>query len=579
MIKEKRKTMNLSKQIITMGVFLGIIVLCNFMTMLITVHVFDQNAVTECVNQFDREVNRVEQNLESIHAMMLAEMGSDTELDKLVDSDAEDTRSLEDNNTISRISALLRAWTKGHPYDVDYAICIPKNGIEITSVEYTSDFLRWGEIKAQMGNLIRAGDLRGNWKVVQAGGNYYLAETIQKNDLYMLCYIEVDKIIEYLEMTEYGESYQFAAYLGPRIYAGANLIQGENINLDELEENSVITTATEKMMIHKKVKNAVEILLVVDGYNTNSTMFAIQIVLWIVMIFIILAAGYFMYMLNKKIIRPIQKFNGNVEEFQKNGSYDAETHYQIKELENASDVMNVMVGTIKQLKIDIYERTLEQQKTRMDFLSLQVQPHFYLNCLNIIFSMAQLRQFSEIQKLISCISVYLRYMFRNAEDFVSVEDEMNHIEKYLEISKIRYQGGFDTVIDMDDKIGKASLPILILQTFVENAIKHTMDQEDEIELKITGFVEKEEAIIVIEDTGDGFDADILKKLREQQNISEGENRIGIMNALDRMDMAFEGKTQTLFSNKSDGGARVEIRFPYFIKGMKAKEETIFIERE
>jgi sensor histidine kinase YesM len=228
--------------------------------------------------------------------------------------------------------------------------------------------------------------------------------------------------------------------------------------------------------------------------------------------------------------------------------------------------MKEMVSKVKGLKIDIYEKTLEQQKTKMDFLTLQIEPHFYLNCLNIIFNMAQMEDYQNIQKLSTCVSEYLRYIFRIGENMVTIKDELNHIEKYLEIQKIRYRNGFDTSIQIEENILNAKIPPLILQTFVENVIKHAVTLEEPVSLMITGSKEgstgEEKVVIYIEDTGEGFDKNILDKLQSGIDISESDKRIGVMNAISRLHLAFPMEADISFYNRESGGAAVKISFPY-----------------
>lgn len=231
------------------------------------------------------------------------------------------------------------------------------------------------------------------------------------------------------------------------------------------------------------------------------------------------------------MVRPIDLFNQNIERLKLDEQYTVDTYYQINELGDASELMADMVSKDKRIKIAIYEKTLKQQKTKMDFLSLLIKPHFYLNCLSIIYSMAQIGDYIQIQKLTSCVSEYLCYIFKSHKQMVTFAEELAHVEKYLAIQKMRYRNGFDIHIDIKEEVLEVKLPPIIVQTFVENAIKHTITWEDDIELFLLG--EKimqdgiEIAVIRIEDTGEGFENVILHKLQNHQDISEGEMRIGI----------------------------------------------------
>jgi sensor histidine kinase YesM len=84
----------------------------------------------------------------------------------------------------------------------------------------------------------------------------------------------------------------------------------------------------------------------------------------------------------------------------------------------------------------------------MDFLSLQIEPHFYLNCLTIMHNMAQFKQYDEIQMMSRTVSDYMRYVLKIRESRTTIGEEIDHIKKYRQIQKIRYGGWFDAVINI-----------------------------------------------------------------------------------------------------------------------------------
>jgi two-component system sensor histidine kinase YesM len=175
--------------------------------------------------------------------------------------------------------------------------------------------------------------------------------------------------------------------------------------------------------------------------------------------------------------------------------------------------------------------------------------------------MAQMEQYKNIQQLSNYVSEYLRYIFKSRESFTTVKEEIEHITKYLEIQKIRYGNCFEADISVDERLMEVSIPPLILQTFVENSLKHTINWEDDIELNLSGTLEETTAVFIIEDTGEGYEEEILYKLQNGIDISEGERRIGIMNAISRMRLTYGNAASIRFYNRAEGGAGVELRLP------------------
>ena len=104
-------------------------------------------------------------------------------------------------------------------------------------------------------------------------------------------------------------------------------------------------------------------------------------------------------------------------------------------------------------------------------LRQQLQPHFLFNSLNSISALAGTRP-EEARKMIHQLSDFLRGTIRREDDsWVRLEDELTHLELYLEIEKVRFGHRLTTTIALDSECRKAMVPPMILQPLVENAIK------------------------------------------------------------------------------------------------------------
>jgi len=570
----KVKKYNFSKIISAISIILSMIVILNFTTMLFTMQNLSKGAAELNKEEFKSDIAGVNENLNAIQSMMLAELSSDNELDKLLEEKSDRNLQISEYATIKRLNTLMANWSGDLRYNVQYAIYLPSNKIEMNSCVQGDEFTVWRGIKQQLYKDIDTLHYKSGWQIMNLNGKNYLVDIIQKNTICSISYIEVKDVFQFLKNKVYGKNYYFALKENKTVYDGKKQLIEDKIESKNLKTGlSILDMGT--LAIKSDLQDDISIMLVVHDYNRETSVFNVQIFMLIMLAVVVGMVILFIGIINKTILYPISKFNENVESLKSTETYDPKTHFQIKELENASDLMHDMVVRIKKLKIDIYEKTLEQQKTKMDFLSLQIEPHFYLNCLNNIFSMAQMHQYADIQKLVGCVSVYLRYIFKSSDVLVSAKDELYHIEKYLEIQKMRYQSGFSYYIDVDEKLLNTKMPPLILQIFVENSLKHTVNWEDEIEIRITGY-QKEKAYFVIEDTGDGFSEEILKKLQNKEDISEGEKHIGITNAIARMAMTFGEEGKITFENVPGGGARVLIEMPFLEEAEVATGDTMSV---
>lgn len=69
----------------------------------------------------------------------------------------------------------------------------------------------------------------------------------------------------------------------------------------------------------------------------------------------------------------------------------------------------------------------------LDYAQLQIRPHFYINCLNVIYSMAQTGRNREIQEIALQVSRYLRYIFKRSMKPVTLGSELEFVENYLKV--------------------------------------------------------------------------------------------------------------------------------------------------
>lgn len=269
----------------------------------------------------------------------------------------------------------------------------------------------------------------------------------------------------------------------------------------------------------------------------------------------------------KRVLGPIQSFSDNLAFINESGQPADFKSSEIIELEQANTQFKGLVEQIKTFKIAMYEQELEKQRIQLDYMKLQIKPHFFLNCLTSIYSMAQIHMYKEIENMTLSTSKYFRYIFQNGENFVRLEDEIEHVRTYLEIQKQRYQDAFIYYIEQEDQAGSVEIPPLVLQTFIENSIKYAISREHEAEIRLTVQrlqMEQEEEMLVIQltDTGPGFPPQVLEKLNLGEPLDQSKGtQIGIMNTLKRLEYLYLKRATVTFSNLEGGGASVILYLP------------------
>ncbi len=208
---------------------------------------------------------------------------------------------------------------------------------------------------------------------------------------------------------------------------------------------------------------------------------------------------------------------------------------------------------------------LEQKlaSTQLEALRMQLNPHFLFNALN---SVAELMEMDvrEAQRTLTRVADLLRLSLRSAgSSLIPVWQEIELVELYLQIARVRYGQGLDADITVDPSAVDAMLPSFLLQPLVENALKHGLapghhDQSIEVHVKRVGAALE----IIVEDNGKGLDGLLTTSGRFLAATPSVDGLgIGLTNTRMRLTMLYGDRYAFRMSNQPSGGCRVEIRIP------------------
>lgn len=208
---------------------------------------------------------------------------------------------------------------------------------------------------------------------------------------------------------------------------------------------------------------------------------------------------------------------------------------------------------------------LEQKlaRTQLEALRMQLNPHFLFNALN---SVAELMEMDvrEAQRTLTRVADLLRLSLRSAaQSLIPVWQEIELVELYLQIARVRYGAGLDADITVDPSVVDLMVPSFLLQPLVENALKHGLapghaDQTIEVRLTRSG----QTLELVVEDNGRGLDGLLTTSGRFLAAVPSVDGLgIGLTNTRSRLAMLYGNRYAFRMSNLPTGGCRVEIRLP------------------
>lgn len=210
------------------------------------------------------------------------------------------------------------------------------------------------------------------------------------------------------------------------------------------------------------------------------------------------------------------------------------------------------------------EKDAKMYQAQLDNLRLQVNPHMLLNSFNMIYSLAQSRNFQCIQEYSLLLVEYFRYALKETDRFVPLKKEMEFVENYVSIQKIRFPGAFTSVYRIDPDCVEALVPPLLIENFVENAMKYALVPGTAVEVLINIRREEGHLLISVCDTGRGIKPEILDCLQRGEVYRDkmGKEHIGVWNCRRRMEV-FYGKEASMKITSSQGqGTQVWLDIPF-----------------
>ncbi|WP_240420987.1 sensor histidine kinase [Paenibacillus periandrae] len=431
------------------------------------------------------------------------------------------------------------------------------------------------EIKAAIVQLIKDKQTLNKydddrWYVQKINNDYYLFHLIKTGNVYIGGWVQSTKLMAPLNLMELGQAGKSILVTDQfEAMSNAEFIADNSINL-KLKPNAynLVGKKNEYLQVNEKSKvgNFSLLVLVPDNIILERLPIFQRISSLILMGALIVLPVFYTY-LRKVILLPINRIVVVMKRIRDGYLEDRIPVYPTSyEFELMNDTFNSMVSQINDLKITVYEEQLINQKAELKHLQLQINPHFFLNSLNIIYSLAQLKNYDLIQEMSLCLVQYMRFMFQSNLKFVSLSDELAHTSNYLRIQVMRFPDNFTYQIHTTESLKKALVPPLIIQTFVENTIKYAVTMDEPIHLDIhIDHLKPDLGVmkIIILDSGKGFPQDLFDGWQTQKSrIDEDREHIGIWNIRHRLRLLYQEQAKLIISNHHvDRGARIEIHLP------------------
>ena len=349
--------------------------------------------------------------------------------------------------------------------------------------------------------------------------------------------------------------------LEDQIEAGASVTENEKL----LEEIRTIT-ALFSDIIQDYVISEIESANITNQAIRRSTVkiSILQIIIVLLSLFVSVTSYFYV---SRSITNPIddmQKLSAEIAR----GNFIARTPIpRVDEFEPLAIAMNRMTDRIDVLIKKNKEEQENCRKAEMKALQAQITPHFLYNTFDTIIWLAEEEDTERVVQITKAFSEFLRISLSRGHEWITVQQEVDHIKNYLTIQKIRYNDILNYEIYVDEALANTRIIKLLLQPLVENAIYHGIKNKrgrGHLEVRVNFYDEtRDKLLITVKDDGAGFTPERLAEVEEELRTVQTQEKLsavyGMYNVNKKLKLYYGSRTSGLII-KSEQNKGTEISF-------------------
>ena len=400
------------------------------------------------------------------------------------------------------------------------------------------------------------------WNTVCTANGYYLYWLYKRDGYCLGSWISYDALLSYICQNESTAAADTPTYLLTDFagnvlttQGGITVIPREDLGATVEKDGQFFITcqALHPGVYIARILGTAELGLSPHWYSSSFA--AVTVLALLLVICVVLCISHWVLTPVKELTQGIEEIaSGNIEHRLQNPSGTS------LEFEKIETEFNHMMDQLKDMQIQIYQQELEQNETKLRYLSQQIQPHFILNSLNTLYTYSN-RDVEATRKIIRLLSQYYRYVVNIESRYVNLGQELDHIENFLKLQKIRFPRKLDYEILCEDGIDIVPIPPFLLESFIGNSLKYGQDEQEKIMIWIQAVqVEPFVIRISVQDQGDGFSPEILEAIEEYHKTHVKNELLGtgIYNCIERLNLIYQDRAQIRCYNALPHGAVVEI---------------------
>ncbi|MBN2982109.1 histidine kinase [Cohnella algarum] len=313
-----------------------------------------------------------------------------------------------------------------------------------------------------------------------------------------------------------------------------------------------------------------------DIRQTRSNMTVIILVL----VGVLCIVSYFMHSLILKRLRVLRDSMKKV----RGGNFSPDVPvYGTDEVGELGHHYRQMLKKINELIAEQVNRQAATKEAELRSLKNQIDSHFLYNTLENLKMLAEVEGQYTISDALTSLGGMMRYSLQWTRDRVRLRDEIQHIQHYMAIMNVRYDGKLELRLDVPPELNDQEVLKMSLQPIVENAVKHGMSQGGlqgkKLSVSLSAAVREGECVVEIADNGCGIPEDRLRRLNSMLRMEESDYRelrgrleregrdgggIGLRNVDHRLVMSYGIEYGIRIESVEGSFTRVVMTLPHFM---------------
>lgn len=302
------------------------------------------------------------------------------------------------------------------------------------------------------------------------------------------------------------------------------------------------------------------IVTVSNANEINAALKRLVLILLVVLAAVVALSAFFAALISLRLSRPVNQLRSAMLKVEE-GDFSVPILVSgQKEIAALAHSFNSMLEKVRELMDNLVLEQQDKRKTELRALQNQINPHFLYNTLDSIVWLAEHQRTDDVISTVVSLARFFRISISRGEIFITVEEEIEHVQNYLNIQRIRYVNRFTYDFDVPEGLKACKVMKLILQPLVETAIHHGIgDDCGHIGIKVS----RQDGLIVfaVSNTGYGISEGKIAEISSMMKGAGSRPSVGIRNVYQRLKLYYGEKADVVVSSVPDESTTVSLFIP------------------